>query len=142
MTLREKVAEKLGSLKEYIGYLRNCQRASVADLKQDPILRGAVERYLQLSAESVIDVAEMFIAELGLRKPEEYKEAIRILGEAGILPAEFAVTFSSIAGFRNILVHEYARVDLELVHQHLIQDLDDLELYSRYIAEYLNKSGN
>lgn len=40
MTLREKIAEKLGCLREYVGYLRDCQKHSVSDLKQDPILRG------------------------------------------------------------------------------------------------------
>lgn len=87
-------------------------------------------------------MAEILIAELKLRKPEEYREAIQIFGEVQILPAEFATSFSMIAGFRNILVHEYVRVDLELVHQHLIQDLDDFDLFSRYIAEYMKQSAN
>jgi uncharacterized protein YutE (UPF0331/DUF86 family) len=139
MTLREKVAEKLDRLGEYVGYLRECQKRSLDELKRDPFLRGAVERYLQLSAESVIDVAEMLIAELELRKAEEYKEAIEILGEGGILPAEFASGFSTIAGFRNILVHEYARIDLALVHRHLLTDLDDFDKFSRFIAAFLQR---
>ena len=137
MTLKEKIAEKLPRLGEYVGYLRDCRIHSVEELKRDPILRGAVERYLQLSAESVIDVAEMLIAELELRKAEEYKEAIEILGEAGILPAEFANRFSPIAGFRNILVHEYAPIDIELVHKHLTTDLDDLDRFSQHVAAFL-----
>lgn len=139
MTLKEKVSKKLEGLREYVGYLKNYQHFTIDDLRNDPTLRGAVERYLHLSAECVIGIAEIMISELGLRKPEEYKESIDILGEAGIIPDEFAYYFSPVAGFRNILVHEYAKIDLTEVHRHLQKDLGDFEKFSKYIIEYLNK---
>lgn len=137
MTVHEKVAKKLEQLREYVGYLKNYQKYSLDDLTKDHTLRGAVERYMHLSAECVIDIAEMIIAELGLRKPEEYREAIEILGESGILPKEFAYYFAPIAGFRNILVHEYTRIDLAEVYRHLQQDLIDFDKFARYVIEYL-----
>jgi len=45
------------------------------------------------------------------QKPTDYYEAITTLGELGILPFEFSQKFAPIAGFRNILVHEYLQVD-------------------------------
>lgn len=139
MTFKEKVSNKLDRLTEYVGYLKSYRHYTVEDIKRDHTLRGAIERYLHLSAECVIDIAEMMISELGLRKPEEYKESIDILGEAGIIPDDFAYYFSPVAGFRNILVHEYAKIDLEEVHRHLQKDLSDFEKFSRYIADYLNR---
>ena len=91
------------------------------------------------SAESVFDIAEMVIAESGLRKPEEYRECIEILGEAGILPAAFTASFAPLAGFRNILVREYAKIDLKEVHRHLQESLDDFERFAGFIAGYLNR---
>lgn len=58
MTLHEKVAKKLEKLKEYVGYLKSYQKYALDDLTKDHTLRGAVERYLHLSAECVIDIAE------------------------------------------------------------------------------------
>ncbi|GBE00507.1 hypothetical protein BMS3Abin07_02558 [bacterium BMS3Abin07] len=138
MTLKERVSNKLENLREYVGYLRGYRSCTIDELKRDHTLKGAVERYLQLSAECVIDIAEIMISELGLRKPEEYKESIDILGEAGVIPNDFAYYFSPLAGFRNILVHEYTKVDLSEVHRHLQKDLDDFEKFSRYIIDYLN----
>ena len=60
MTLNEKVADKLDRLKEYVGYLKDYQKYALNDLTRDPTLRGAVERYLHLSAECVIDIAEVY----------------------------------------------------------------------------------
>ena len=137
MTLEEKVANKIEKLREYASYLKNYQKYTLDDLIKDSTVRGAVERYLHLSAECVIDIAEIMIAELGLRKPEEYREAIDILGEAGILPDKFAYSFAPIAGFRDILVHEYTKIDLAEVHRHLQRDLADFEKFAGYIIEYL-----
>ncbi len=139
MSLKEKVANKLENLREYVGFLKIYQGSTIDDLKKDPTLRGAVERYLHLSTECVIDIAEIFIAELGLRKPEEYKESITILGEAGILPEEFAYYFAPIAGFRNILVHEYTKIDLAEVHRHLQKDLKDFDQFAEHIVVYFEK---
>ncbi|MBI5193209.1 MAG: DUF86 domain-containing protein [Nitrospirae bacterium] len=139
MTFKEKVSRKLNNLREYVGYLNGYRNSTMEDLKRDHTLRGAVERYMHLSAECVIDVAEMMISELELRKPEEYKESIDILGEAGIIPDEFAYSFSPVAGLRNILVHEYTKIDLEEIHRHLQKDLPDFEKFSKYIADYLNR---
>ncbi|HDL21119.1 MAG TPA: DUF86 domain-containing protein [Nitrospirae bacterium] len=136
--MKERVSNKLENLREYVGYLRGYRSCTIDELKRDHTLKGAVERYLQLSAECVIDIAEIMISELGLRKPEEYKESIDILGEAGVIPNDFAYYFSPLAGFRNILVHEYTKVDLSEVHRHLQKDLDDFEKFSRYIIDYLN----
>lgn len=141
MTIKEKISRKLESLQEYVGYLKGYQGCTIDELKRDPTLRGAVERYLHLSAECIIDIAEIMISELNLRKPEEYKESIDILGKAGIIPDEFAFYFSPVAGFRNILVHEYAKIDLTEVHRHLQKDIGDFEKFSKYIIDYLNKSG-
>lgn len=93
MTFKEKVSGKLDNLREYVKYLQGYSTCTIEDLTSDHTLRGAVERYLHLSAECVIAIAEMMISELGLRKPEEYKESIDIPGEAGIITDDFAYYF-------------------------------------------------
>ena len=139
MSAREDILQKLEILREYVGYLKGYQKYTLDDLKRDYTLRGAVERYFELSIECVIDIAEIIISDLKLQRPEEYREAIDILGEKGIIPNEFAYYFAPIAGFRNILVHEYAKVDLKEVHRHLQENLPDFDKFARYIANYLSK---
>lgn len=139
MTPREDILHKLERLKEYVGYLRYYQKYNLGDLQKDYTLRGAVERYFQLAIECVIDIAEIIISDLKMQRPEEYREAISILGEKGILPQDFVSHFSPVAGFRNILVHEYTRVDLEEVYRHLKKDVPDFDRFARYIADYLSR---
>ena len=81
----------------------------------------------------------MIISSQGLRKPETYKEVIEILGEEGILPVRFAERFAEAAKFRNILVHMYAEVDVEMVYEILQNNLGDFDEFAKYIARYLEK---
>lgn len=140
MNAREDTLQKLETLREYVGYLKGYQNYSLEDLEKDYTLRGAVERYFQLAIECAIDIAEIIISDLNLKKPGEYREAIEILGKNSILPEDFAHHFSPIAGFRNILVHEYTRIDLEEIHRHLQNDLPDFDRFARYIADYLSRN--
>jgi len=54
----------------------------------------------------------------------------------GVLPADFAERLASIAGFRNILIHEYLTVDWGEVYKNL-QRLDDLYQFAEYVRTWL-----
>jgi uncharacterized protein YutE (UPF0331/DUF86 family) len=135
----ETINEKLEKLKKYVGYLKEYQKASIDKLNQDYTLQGAVRCYFQLACECLIDICEIIISSLGLKRPDTARESIEILGKQGILPQEFAEKISPLAGFRNILVHEYAKVDIDELYHHLQNDLKDFSNFSQYIAQWLNK---
>jgi uncharacterized protein YutE (UPF0331/DUF86 family) len=132
--MRERILQKAGRIRQYLALLNqlkgDCQEKFTTDL----IYRGAVLHYLYLMADSCISLAEMLINQQELRPPQSYHEAFDILGEAGVLDAEFAYSFAKIAGFRNFLAHDYETVDAEVICQQVLQQLDD-------VAEYLRQAG-
>lgn len=56
---------------------------------------------------------------------------IEVLGEAGLLDGALQAAMVRMAKFRNVIVHEYARVDAEIVVRILGQHLDDLTRFRR-----------
>lgn len=95
-----------------------------------------MERNLEVAAQCCIDIANRIISIEGAPKPTDYYESFIRLGEIGVLPIKFAQQFASIAGFRNILVHEYLAVDWNEVYIHL-QNLDDLYTFAESIRQWL-----
>ena len=95
------------------------------EILQDPYLQDIIERNLEVSAQSVIDIANRIISIEGLEKPLDYYDAIMRLGEAGILSSKFAKKLAPIAGFRNILVHDYLDINWDEVYinLHRLQDI-------------------
>jgi uncharacterized protein YutE (UPF0331/DUF86 family) len=103
---------------------------------EDPYLRDIVERNLEVAAQACIDVANRIISIEELEKPRDYYEAIIRLGETDVLPPGFARRLAPIAGFRNLLVHEYLEIDWDEVYQNL-QELKDLYDFLDYVQKWM-----
>ncbi|MCF7917018.1 MAG: DUF86 domain-containing protein [Candidatus Omnitrophica bacterium] len=134
------IAPKLENLKQYVTYLKDYKKHPLEDLKKDHTLSGAVLRYLQLAIEASLDMGEMLISGLNLKKPEEARQIILILAEAEIIPKDFGQRFAPVAGLRNILVHEYAEIDLARIHNYLQNNLADFDLFARKVAQFLKEN--
>jgi len=139
--MKEEIASRIRLLSEYVKFLQSYRKHSLEDLMNDFTLRGAVERYLELSIECCIDIAEMIISYENLKRPDSYKEVILALGNEGILPEEFATKFSNAAGLRNALVHMYANIDINELYVNINRNLGDFDTFAKYIAIYLEKKG-
>jgi len=62
------------------------------------------------------------------------------MGELGVLPVDFSQRLAPIAGFRNILVHEYISVDWDQVYENL-QRLEDLDRFRELVRLWMNNKG-
>ncbi len=143
MFFREKVSEKLRYLEISLNYLRSRRNITLEDLQSNYELRSAIERNFQIAIEAAIDISEMTISEEGVEMPETYREAFLRLGEMGVVPRDFSTRLAQIPGFRNILARQYSELDLNKLLEFLKTKLDDLELFSGYVREYLrSKTGD
>jgi uncharacterized protein YutE (UPF0331/DUF86 family) len=104
-------------------------------------VRAAIERNFQLAIESALDIGEVIISTRDFEKPEDYRDVMLILGKQGVIPVEFAERFAKAAGFRNILVHMYEKVDVGKLHDYLQNNLEDFNEFAKFVARYLEKKG-
>lgn len=142
MTERQKLTlgDRIAQLQRFTKTLRGLQK--MVDRKKffsEETVRRMIERYLQLALEAVLDISDQVINQEKFRKPKEYRDNILILGEERILPKAFAHKFSPAAGFRNILVHDYVKLDNQKVYAHFRNDVNDIERFVRYILRYLKR---
>ncbi len=93
---------------------------------------------MEVAAQACLDIANRIIAIEQLEKPQDYYEAILRLGEAEVLPKELAEKLAPLAGFRNILVHEYLDVDWDEVYANL-QELGDLYRFMEHVKAWLSQ---
>ncbi len=85
-----------------------------------------VERTLHLAIETCMDIADHVVADHRLRVPDTGAETFEILAEAQLLPRELGAALAMMVGFRNILVHDYTRLDAAIVIRVLRRDSRDL----------------
>lgn len=92
------------------------------------MLRWAVEHGLHLAAEALFDAGNHILAAEFQEAPDEYREIPPRLVSRGVISSATAARLESLSGFRNVLVHDYAAVDVLRVHAGLGR-LDDFEAF-------------
>lgn len=118
--------------------LRELRPGALQDYLGSRRLRSNCERELQVAIQCALDIGNHVIAEENLTAPEDQADIFQILGASGILPHPFAERIVPMAGFRNILVHDYLRIDHARVYAILTQALTELEEFARYIQTWLD----
>ena len=137
MVKKEIVAARIEKLRQYLKTLHEVEKFRPERFKTDPFIHGTAERYLHLTIECLLDIGNHIIADQGYRKPESYGEIFEILAEEKIIPLELLQELAGMAAFRNVLVHDYLRLDLDVVYRVIKEKLKVFESLGEVYAEYL-----
>jgi uncharacterized protein YutE (UPF0331/DUF86 family) len=134
----EAIENKISSARKYSTILKRYKKFTKERIQSDTDIKGAVERYLYLEAQAVIDLAEAVIAHGDFRKPSTMSEAFYILNEEKIISGRLTQKMVRMVGFRNVLAHDYEDIDYDIVHNVLQKGLSDIEVFLKVIAKKLN----
>src|SRR4030042_3610346 len=111
-----KISAKLEKWDEYLKILKDIQKINKTSFVNDYHFFGLAERYLQLSIEIVLDIGKIILAEKNLARPDNNQEIFIILRDEKIISKALTEKIHGIVGFRNILVHEYEKIDRNIVY--------------------------
>jgi uncharacterized protein YutE (UPF0331/DUF86 family) len=129
MVRDEGVLTHLRELDEAVRDWERYRSITLEDLRTDRDKRNMVLHALLVSIQASIDIANHLIAASSSRRPETYRESFAILCDEGLIPEDLGTQLSDLAGFRNVLVHLYCRLNLDEVYGVL---QDDLPVVNRY----------
>lgn len=129
---RDILEKRILRLERILRKLKDLSAIPFEKYLQDENVQDRAERNLQLAAQICIDIGSHVIAEKGYRPPYSYADIFKVLEEEGCLPEDLANTMQKIAGFRNILVHDYLEVDHKIVYDclHKIEDFQRLATHA------------
>ena len=130
------INNKLKELNKNLKQLHNYQGINTKQLHNNMGKLWAIERGLQLSIQIILDIGNHILADKGITV-ENYADIFQELINQEIIPEQYGKKIKDMAGFRNILVHEYAEVDLNVIIEVLENSLDDFEKFAFYINRYL-----
>lgn len=98
--------------------------------KQDSIVLN-----LQRAVEASIDSAMHIISAKKLGLPQSSRDAFEIMAKQGLIDEDLAMRLKSMVGFRNIAVHDYQKLNLEVIEKIIKEHLLDFEKF----MDVLNK---
>ena len=127
MTNQSVIENKISAIRKYLNILERYKKYSRQEIEQDVDIRGAVERYLYLATQATIDLAEAVISYRRYRKPTTMTDAFYILNEEGVIPNELTEKMVGMVGFRNVVAHDYDRINYDITYDILQNGLKDIE---------------
>lgn len=136
MVDRQTVQRRLLKLEQALRKLKVLATVSWDEYVKDEAIQDRVERNLQIAAQICIDIGSHVIADRGFRPPHGYGDIFMVLQEEGLLPERLASNMRKIAGFRNILVHDYLEIDPEIVFKSL-KEINDFKEFAQHVAGWL-----
>lgn len=100
--------------------------------KQDSIILN-----LQRACEAAIDLAMHVVRVKKLGIPQESRDAFMLLAAQGILEQTLAERLGAMVGFRNVAIHDYRKLNLEIVRGILVDRLEEFRKFTRVMTEVL-----
>ena len=133
MTDPDLIAKRLALVETYVRDLKTLAKPErIAD---DVREQRFIEHTLQLAIQAVIDVASHVVSDERFGEPETNQALFVLLARNGWLDTTLAQRLANAAGFRNVLVHGYASVDLAIVRDIVENHLDDLVAFVEAIRQ-------
>lgn len=127
------LARKLADMEMYLGQIEEFSRTTVSAYGKDWKTQRIVERTLQILIEHCIDIANHIISDRAMRVPTGYSDAFKVLMENKIIGSNLYVKMDKMAKFRNIIVHQYEKIDPAIVVSILHKNLKDFKKYKEAI---------
>ena len=121
--IEKRINEKIIELEQFLEELGESLPEDFEEYKTDYKLRAIGERYFEKIIESIVDLAFFIIKGKSLKQPEEDKQCFDILAKENIITGPLSNKLKNAKGMRNIIAHEYGRIDNELVFHTLIEEL-------------------
>ncbi|MGQ4871010.1 MAG: type VII toxin-antitoxin system HepT family RNase toxin [Candidatus Thorarchaeota archaeon] len=120
---------RLDRILEMINRIEPILRDGIEDYRRDLMKQAALERYLQVAAQAVIDIATHIVAVRYLGSPTSYADAVISLGREHIIDGSLTARLADLVKVCNILVHMYLQVDQDVIFesaQETVRDLREL----------------
>ena len=131
------VLRKIAEAEGYLAQVREYENINLQRYLSDWKIQRIIERTLQMMIETCVDIAGHIVSDKEYRIPATYADTFKVLEENGILSEELYIKMEKMAKFRNIIVHQYDKVDAEIVVGILNRNLQDFLYYKEAIISFI-----
>jgi uncharacterized protein YutE (UPF0331/DUF86 family) len=106
------------------------------NLTDDVTKQDAIVLNIQRACEAAIDLGMHLVRRGRLGLPQDSREAFDLLQRAGTIDADLCEPLKRMVGFRNVAVHDYESLNLDIVRAIIASHLDELLRFARLAIEH------
>lgn len=135
--MNDVVINKIQSIQRCIQRAREEYKTAGASFKEDYTRQDAAVLNLTRACEQAIDLANYVIKTNHFGIPSSSGESFSLLADKQILPRPLSHRLIRMTGFRNVAVHQYQDLNIDIIISILTKDVEDLIHYTDLIMDFL-----
>lgn len=136
--MKDRIIDKIKEIEKYLIELEDFTPENIDEYQADHIKRAACERYFEKIIEACVDLASLIIRYKKIQIPEDDEKAFYVLSHNNVITANLANKLKEAKGMRNIIAHEYGKVDDELVFNAVKEELiPDVQEFIKIIEKII-----
>lgn len=124
--MNETLIHKMQSAQRCLTRAREIYAKFQADFSESYDAQDAAVLNLVRLCELSIDIANFLIRRDKLGIPTSSADAFVLLGQAGVISSHTVARMRDMVGFRNIAVHQYDKLDINIVIRVIEHDSNDI----------------
>lgn len=132
MVNNDVVLNKVATIERCVNRVKEVYDGNPENL-QDITKQDSIVLNIQRACEASIDLAMHIVSDLKLGLPKTSREAFKFLEENDIIDYALAKTLINMVGFRNIAVHDYQAIELNILQAIIENHLSDFKTYTEAI---------
>ena len=116
--------------------IENCLRRidevymnDTGNLKDDQTKQDSILLNLERACQAAIDMGMRVVKMRSLGLPKESRDAFRLMADSGFIDFDLNRSLQGLVGFRNTAVHNYKKLDLDIVESVIQNHLVDFEKF-------------
>ena len=130
-------AAKIATLVRCVERARSERAEAGSSFQKDFTRQDAAILNVMRACETAVDLANMLIRKQRLGLPCQMKDSFVLLERGRFISTELSERLQGMIGFRNIAVHQYKKLDLDIVESVIDDGLDDLLKFVESIRAHL-----
>ncbi|MEX0902110.1 MAG: DUF86 domain-containing protein [Pseudohongiellaceae bacterium] len=135
------ITNKAASIERCLERIQQDRCDHDTDLSEDHTRQDAIVLNLLRACESAIDMAMHLVRRERLGVPQSSRDAFDLLAGAGYIDSALAERLKKMVGFRNIAIHNYQQINIDILQSILAERLQDFRLFAAALLTTKGQGG-
>lgn len=136
--MNDVILNKLATIQRCLGRIGE-EFTDEAEFRNNFTKQDSVILNLQRSCEACIDLCNHIIRQQKLGIPQSARNSFELMAQGKLISEQSSIQLQKMVGLRNIAVHDYQALNLDIVIAVVKNHLVDFEDFSQQIAELTSR---
>lgn len=134
LAMNDVILNKITTIERCVNRIHEVYEGNPENLK-DFTKQDSIILNIQRACEASIDLAMHIVSERKLGVPKASREGFKLLQEAHIIDSSLAKTLMNMVGFRNIAVHDYQALKVDILEAILDKHINDFKQFTKVVLQ-------